>query len=289
MESKLAIEKLSALAHDGRLEIFRLLVRRSPLPVAAGDIAAALGVRATTLSNQLTQLEAAGLVAARREGRSVLYRARIDDLGELLTFLAAECCGGKPEACAPINNLTAGRYDARREAEMSHERVMNVLFLCTRNSARSLLAEAILNKVGAGRFKAYSAGSHPGGEMHPSAKEVLEQRDYPVDELTPKSWDEFRGEGAPAFDFVFTVCDDAANEPCPAWPGGPMSAHWGIPDPVTATGTDTERQVAFNQAFGMIHRRVSAFASLPMGALDDLTLQERLDDIGQTKPAQPFA
>ncbi|MEO1121667.1 MAG: arsenate reductase ArsC [Pseudomonadota bacterium] len=166
---------------------------------------------------------------------------------------------------------------------------MNVLFLCTRNSARSLLAEAILNKVGAGRFKAYSAGSHPGGEMHPSAKEVLEQRDYPVDELTPKSWDEFRGEGAPAFDFVFTVCDDAANEPCPAWPGGPMSAHWGIPDPVTATGTDTERQVAFNQAFGMIHRRVSAFASLPMGALDDLTLQERLDDIGQTKPAQPFA
>ena len=162
------------------------------------------------------------------------------------------------------------------------DRPYNVLFLCTGNSARSIFGEAILNRVGAERFNAYSAGSQPRGEVHPNARELLEKLDYPAAQFRSKSWNEFAGAGAPKLDFVFTVCDDAANEACPVWPGQPMSAHWGIPDPVGIDGTEAEKRLAFAEAYRMLNNRISAFVSLPIASLDRLSLQAKLNAIGTT-------
>lgn len=160
-------------------------------------------------------------------------------------------------------------------------RIFNVLFLCTGNSARSILAEAVLNKEGNGRFRAYSAGSHPKGAVHPLSLALLAREGYETASLRSKSWDEFAVPGAPSMDFVFTVCDDAANEPCPVWPGQPMTAHWGVPDPAAAKGSDAEKAVAFAEAFRMLRNRISLLVSLPLGSLDRLSLQKRLDRIGK--------
>lgn len=159
----------------------------------------------------------------------------------------------------------------------------NVLFLCTGNSARSILAEALTNHlaIGGGQFKAFSAGSHPKGEVHPLALELLEQQHFSTDGFRSKSWDEFATSGAPALDFVFTVCDQAAAEPCPHWPGQPMTAYWGIPDPAAAQGTDEERRRAFKESFLILKRRIELFASLPMASLSRLALQQHLDKIGR--------
>ena len=162
------------------------------------------------------------------------------------------------------------------------ERTYNVLFLCTGNSARSIFGEAILNRAGQGRFKAFSAGSHPRAEVHPYARELLAKLDYTASTFRPKSWDEFAAAGAPELDFVFTVCDDAARETCPVWPGQPMSAHWGVPDPVAADGTEAERRLAFAEAYRMLNNRIAAFISLPIASLDRLSLKNRLDAIGKT-------
>ena len=164
------------------------------------------------------------------------------------------------------------------------EHAYNVLFLCTGNSARSILAECILNREGRGRFKAFSAGSHPKGQVHPFAIDLLKKMNHPTAGLRSKSWDEFAAEGAPQLDFVFTVCDNAANEVCPIWPGQPMTAHWGVPDPAAAEGTDAERHLAFADAYRMLTNRISVFASLPLRSLDRLTLQRRLHEIGQDFP-----
>lgn len=160
--------------------------------------------------------------------------------------------------------------------------VFNVLFLCTGNSARSILAEAILNSIGQGRFKAYSAGSHAVGRVNPYAIELLRQNRFPTDNLRSKSWSEFAVPEAPPLDFVFTVCDNAAGEICPVWPGQPMTAHWGVPDPAAATGSDDEIRRAFFDAYQQLHRRLSLFASLPIGKLDRLSLQRSLNEIGKT-------
>lgn len=160
----------------------------------------------------------------------------------------------------------------------------NVLFLCTGNSARSILAESILNGMGAARFKAYSAGSHPKGQVHPFALELLERANLPTDGLRSKSWDEFAKEGAPKLDFVFTVCDQAAQEQCPYWPGQPVTAHWGLPDPAAATGSEALQRLAFADAFRMLSNRISIFVSLPLKSLDTISLQHRLDAIGKTVP-----
>ena len=159
----------------------------------------------------------------------------------------------------------------------------SVLFLCTGNSARSILAEAILNREGAGRFSAYSAGSHPKGMVHPYALDLLLKLNYPTQEFRSKSWDEFAAAAAPKFDFVFTVCDSAAAEVCPVWSGHPMTAHWGIPDPAAAEGTEAERRLAFADAYRMLKNRIGVFISLPIGSLDRLSLQKRLNDIGRIK------
>jgi arsenate reductase len=162
-------------------------------------------------------------------------------------------------------------------------RPYNVLFLCTHNSARSIFAECIMNRVGAGRFRAYSAGSMPSGTINPHAISLLRNLNYKTDDLRSKAWDEFAAEGAPELDFVFTVCDNAAGEICPLWPGQPMNAHWGIPDPSAATGSDAEIAFAFSDAFRQLNNRITLFCPLPLASIDRLSLQRRLDDIGRTR------
>ena len=162
------------------------------------------------------------------------------------------------------------------------DRLYNVLFLCTGNSARSILGEAILNKIGKGKFVAFSAGSRPKGSVHPQAIALLTRLGFPTEGLRSKSWDEFAQPGAPPLDFVFTVCDNAANEVCPVWPGQPMTAHWGIPDPAVVEGTDAEIIAAFRGAFLLLQRRIELFANLPVRSLDRMALKKRLDQIGRT-------
>ena len=158
---------------------------------------------------------------------------------------------------------------------------LNVLFLCTGNSARSIMAEAILNRIGAGKFKAFSAGSMPKGELHPGTIEILRRNNFRPSDFRSKGWEEFSGPEAPPLDFVFTVCDKAAGEVCPIWPGQPMTAHWGILDPAAETGNAAEIALAFADAYRVLNNRISLFASLPLASLDRLSLQRRLDDIGK--------
>ncbi len=162
---------------------------------------------------------------------------------------------------------------------------VNVLFLCTGNSARSIIAEAIMNREGQGRFHAFSAGSHPKGEVNPHALSLLESLHYPTGSLRSKSWDEFEKPGAPKLDFVFTVCDDAAAEVCPIWPGQPITAHWGMADPAAVTGSPAEIALAFADTYRMMKNRLDLFMNLPLAALDRLSLQRRLDEIGRRREA----
>ena len=166
-------------------------------------------------------------------------------------------------------------------------RPYNVLFLCTGNSARSVLAESLLNHHGRGKFRAYSAGSHPAGKVNPIALNLLRKTNYDVSGLRSKSWDEFAAPGAPKLDFVFTVCDDAANEVCPIWPGQPMTAHWGLPDPAKARGTEAEGNLAFADTMRMLTQRIGIFVSLPLDKLSKLSLQKELDAIGRLRREAP--
>jgi len=164
---------------------------------------------------------------------------------------------------------------------LNSETIYNVLFLCTGNSARSILAESILNTVGKGRFRAYSAGSHPAGEVNPFAIELLEKNRLPTAGLRSKNWDEFAAPDAPRLDFVFTVCDKAANEACPVWPGQPMTAHWGVPDPAAVEGGDEAKRKAFFAAYNQLQNRIMLFVNLPLARLDTIALKQQLDAIGR--------
>ena len=164
---------------------------------------------------------------------------------------------------------------------MSAQRTYNVLFLCTGNSARSILAESLLNTLGKGRFQAFSAGSFPKGQVHPLAIDLLKRTNLPSEGLRSKSWDEFAAPGAPPIDFIFTVCDNAAGEVCPIWPGKPMTAHWGIADPAAAEGTDADKALAFRKALKELEIRIKLFVQLPIASLDQMTLCKKLRAIGQ--------
>jgi protein-tyrosine-phosphatase len=169
------------------------------------------------------------------------------------------------------------------------DRMFNVLFLCTGNSARSIIGEAILNRAGLGRFKAFSAGSHPKGQVNPRTLDLLRKLNYDVSALRSKAWTEFTQPGASHLDFVFTVCDDAAGESCPVWPGQPMTAHWGIPDPAAAAGGEAEIALAFKDAYRMLNRRIELFLALPLAKLDRLVLTKQLKDIGGAEGATSLA
>jgi len=165
-----------------------------------------------------------------------------------------------------------------------NQKLYNVIFLCTGNSARSILGECILNREGRGKFRAFSAGSQPKDEINPYTIELLKRLNYMTDGVRSKSWDEFAAAGAPELDFVFTICDQAAKEVCPVWPGQPVSAHWGIPDPAAFQGTEAEKRLAFADAYRMLRNRISVFVNLPIESLDRLTLKKRLEEIGRKEP-----
>ncbi len=278
-----AVESLTALGHPGRLAVFRLLARRAPGGVRPGEIIAALGLKPSTLSVYLAALERAGLIVSRRDGKSILYSIDLGEVGALVDYLVADCCRGRPELCVPLAERSLQRLD-RSEAGMT-DRPYNVLFICVGNSARSIIAETILTEIGEGRFHAFSAGTRPCSEMNPYALEMLEKLGHDVSGLRAKNVAEFQGPDAPAFDFVFTLCDAAANEECPSWPGQPISAHWGMKDPVKVTGTDAEKALAFKETYGALRRRLAAFVALPLDALDRISLQHRLDTIGREEAA----
>ncbi|WP_135502627.1 helix-turn-helix domain-containing protein [Roseovarius aestuariivivens] len=272
---ELNLIRLGALAHPGRVAVYRLLVRRYPDAVPAGKIAQALGLKPSTLSVYLSTLCAAGLVSQRRQGTSMLYTANVAATGQIVDFLLHDCCRGRPEAC------TAFPVSLQKGSPPMTDRKYNVLFICTGNSARSIFAETILRDVAGDRFRAYSAGTRPYSELNPFALEVLRTKGHDISGLRAKNVSEFSTEGAPQLDFVFTVCNQAANEECPAWDGQPISAHWGMPDPVKATGTDAEKSLAFQHAYGALRNRILAFTALPLDTLDRVSLQAAVDDIAR--------
>lgn len=272
MEIELS-DKLAALAHPKRLALFRLLMRRYPDGVPAGEIAQALEFKANTASAYLSALKQAGLITQQRTGTSLMYAANLPGLRGMFDSLLTGCCQNRPDICTPVTSEV--------ETMPTTERPFNVLFICTGNSARSLLAEAILNSEGGGRFRAFSAGTRPSPGPRPEVIALLQAKDIDTSSLRSKDLDEFSGPDAPQMDFIFTVCDHAANEECPAWPGQPMSAHWGLADPVKAEGTDAERRLAFQQAYGLLRNRIRAFAALPFETLDRMSLQHQVDDIGR--------
>lgn len=269
------VATLAALAHPHRLALFRLLVRRYPDAVPAGELAEALDVRQNTLSAYLSSLRHAGLIEQRRIGRSLLYRVDMNRTAGLLAFLTEDCCRGRPDLCAPraVHPVEGGKP--------MPDRTLNVLFICTGNSARSIFAESLLRHIAGDRFTAYSAGTTPYSELNPFAVELLKAKGHDIAPLRAKTVAEFQGPDAPKMDFVFTVCDRAANEACPPWPGQPISAHWGMPDPVKAKGTEAEQRLAFQQAYAGLKNRITAFTALPFDNLDRVSLQRRVDDLAR--------
>ncbi|WP_375688598.1 helix-turn-helix domain-containing protein [Pseudooceanicola sp. LIPI14-2-Ac024] len=269
------VDQLAALAHPQRLALFRLLVRRFPDAVPAGELAGAIDVRQNTLSSYLSSLRHAGLITQDREGRSLLYRVDMDEAGGLMSYLVDDCCRGRPDLCSPLP------AQARKGDTAMSDRKYNALFICTGNSARSIFGETLLRDVAGDRFTAYSAGTRPQSELNPFAVEMLRSKGHDIAPLRSKNVSEFQGPDAPVMDFVFTVCDRAANEDCPAWPGQPISAHWGLPDPVKAEGTEAEKRLAFQQAYAALKNRIAAFTALPIETLDRTSLQARLDDLAR--------
>lgn len=271
MEITSASVALSALGHPARLSVFRLLMRHAPQGARPTEIAQSLDLKPNTLSHHLADLEQAGLVKAGRKGRSIYYAADLNRAAALIGYLANDCCRGRPDIWPPL---------AMHRKDPQMPRVYNVLFICSGNSARSIFAEAILNHVAKGRFHGFSAGTRPGSQLNPFAVEILARAGMNTDDLRSKHVSAFQAADAPVMDFVFTVCDAAADEDCAPWPGQPLTAHWGLPDPVKASGTEAEKALAFSQAFAELYRRVTAFAALSPEQLDRVALQRSIDTIG---------
>lgn len=275
MELESQTRRLAALAHPGRLQVFRLLVRRAPQAVRPGEMLQSLEMKPNTLSVYLGALSDAGLVTAVRDGTRLYYTANLGAMGALVDFLVADCCRGRPDLCATKTSAIFAMKDTPMPGK-----TYSTLFICTGNSARSIFAEALLRDIGGDRFDVHSAGTRPSSELNPFALDVLERSGHDTSGLRAKHVSEFHGPDAPVFDFVFTVCDRAAAEECPAWSGQPISAHWGLKDPVKAEGTDAEKAFAFADTYAQMRRRVNAFAALPFDSLDRISLQSRVDEIG---------
>ncbi len=262
--------RLATLGHEQRLAIFRLLMRRFPDRVPAGELAQALCIKPSTLSAYLAALMQADLVTQSRQGTSLRYSVDMTTVRQTLDFLFLDCCRGRPELCLP---------STRENQTVS--KPYHVLFICTGNSARSIFAETLLRAEGGDRFIAHSAGTRPYSELNPFALRLLAAKGHDTSGLRAKTMAEFQGPDAVQPDFVFTVCDHAANEDCAAWPGRPVTGHWGVPDPVKATGTDAEKSLAFQSAYGALLNRIRAFTALPIETLDRISQQQAVDDIAR--------
>ena len=286
----------AALANDTRLRALLLLARHGELCVC--DLTTVLGLSQPHVSRHLAQLREAGWVQDRRQGVWVYYRISpelppwaVQVLGHSARGLTGQApfardalvLAGRPRSGPAACSMPPKALPSSIEDLNMAPPVYNVLFLCTGNSARSIIGESLINRLGRGKFRGFSAGSHPRGEVHPLAIEILRRNNFPTEGLRSKDWAEFAAPGAPVMDFVFTVCDRAAAEVCPVWPGQPMTAHWGIADPAAVEGDEVTRMMAFRQAFRELEHRVGIFLSLPLASLDRLKLQKKLDDIGRSK------
>ena len=276
MERDQALDALLALATETRLDAFRAIAEAGSQGLASRKLAGRLRTVRRTVAEQVGELVETGLVFESREGGDTRYVAEPHMLRALFAYLGGQAPGVGPDGEDEDRRPSARPFDKILAAG----RRFNVLFLCTHNSARSIMAEAILNHDHGARFQAFSAGSAPSGEISADALALLERLGYPTEGLRSKSWDEFAAPSAPEMDFVFTVCDGAAAETCPVFPGTPMQAHWGVPDPRAVTGDPTRRRLAHLDAFRMLERRIGVFASLPFAALEQTALKRSLERIG---------
>ncbi len=278
MDSKQAAAAFQALSQETRVRLLRLLAATGASGMSAGELGARLSVPQSTLSFHLSALDQAGLVQATRRGRQIIYAVRIFGLRTLLSFVTETCCGGRPYLCGDLARLLP---DDEEVPMMSP--AFNVLFLCTRNSARSIMAEAILAKIGKGKFNAYSAGSDPAAQPLSAVIEKLHALGHDVTHLRSKSWSEFMGPEAPRMDFVIALCD-TPTESCPAIGEKSLTGFWPLPDPAQFSGSEVERSVMLNQLYSALRRRLEIFCNLPFASLDRMAAKVQLDQIGESTP-----
>ncbi len=281
MHKDAAVVLLESLASGVRLDVYRLLVRKGPEGLVASEIAAALDLPPTNLSFHFKALVQAGLLTVKQEGRFQRYRPNLSLMRDLVAYLTAECCGGHPECCVDLLPATTGALAFSQPLE-SGTPTMNVLFLCTGNSCRSILAEALFNHLAPAGWKAMSAGSQPTGKVHPRSLALLAREGISTDGLYSKSWEDLPR----VPDVVITVCSNAAGETCPAYLGPVLRSHWGVEDPAHATGSDEEIDAAFMSAYRILRARVEAFRALALTDLpsDRDRLKAALDRIGGLLP-----
>lgn len=278
MEQNRASHAFATLGHPGRMAVFRLLMRFVPQGVRPTEIAEALGMKQNTLSHHLADLTASGLVQVTRLGRSLYYTVDLETTEGLIGYLALDLGRGRADLLAPL--LFTPQDNVAMDPKIA-DTDFNVLFICSGNSARSIFAEALLRDLGRGRFQAFSAGTRPNSALNPFAIEVLNRNGHDTADLRSKHIAELQQPGSAVMDFVFTVCDAAAAEECPPWPGQPITGHWGLPDPVKASGTEAEKALVFAQTYAALRRRIMAFVALPFESLNRMSLQSRVDAIGQ--------
>lgn len=276
METSDAASAFAALSQDTRLDLMRLLIAQGASGMPAGEIAGHLSVPSSTLSFHLAALERAGLTQSTRQGRQIIHSVRFAGLRQLLGFLTEACCAGQPELCGDLARL----FPPIPEEDKGMTPAFNVLFLCTHNSARSIMAEAILDKFGRGRFRAYSAGSDPIAAPMPEVIDRLTKLGHDVSGLRSKSWNEFTGPSAPRMDFVITLCDTLDGQICPDFGDLAVTGAWPLPDPAKFTGSAVERATLLNELYASLRRRVEIFAALPFASLDRMAIKARLDEIG---------
>ena len=270
------VSQLQTLGHPQRMAVFQLLMRRYPDALPAGEICSVLGLKASTGSDYLSALKSVGLITSQRRATHLHYSVKMTGVEAMAAALLGDCCKGRPDVCS---------FSTPSALAKPMDPTLNVLFVCSANSARSIMAEAILNDIGEDVFTAYSAGSKAGSDINPRVKALLEAKGHDTSKLYSKPLSTFQTTDAPQFDFVFTVCDAAANEACPTWPGQPISAHWGMADPVKATGTQAEINLAFQQAYGVLKNRLTGFVALPVTTLSAISLQREIDQIARDTPS----
>jgi protein-tyrosine-phosphatase/DNA-binding transcriptional ArsR family regulator len=264
------IAALAALGQETRLDILRILAQRGAEGLPPGVIGERLKLPLPTLSFHLNDLKHSGLVVSHRESKAVLYEVKVSTIDKVVEYLSENCRGRMKAA-----NL------AQRPKAKTLGRRMKILFLCTRNSARSIMAECAMNRLGEGRFQAFSAGSDPAANVHPATLRLLRELNFETRRLRSKSWDEFAAPQNAPLDFVFTLCDRAAAEPCPAWPGQPLRSHWGVKDPLIFEGSSSTTRKVFLETYAALEQRIKIFTSLPVETLERFALERWVTEIGK--------